>query len=115
MPQEFITSELLKEEPDLIDLINKFLSRLPGMQDAIMKAYSDKEWETFLSLIHQMKGVGGNYGYPALTTLCAEIEVNAKNQQYSDVETKLLEFTLLCEKVLAGNEENHKLANTSLS
>lgn len=111
MPQEFITSELLKEDPSLIDLIDKFLSRLTGMHEAIMKAHNDKEWETFLSLIHQMKGVGGNYGYPAVTILCEEIEADAKKHNYSDVEHNLSEFKLMCEKILAGSEENHKFIN----
>ena len=111
MTQEFITSELLEEDPDLIDLIDKFISRLTGMQEAILKAHNENEGETFLSLVHQMKGVGGNYGYPALTTLCAEIEAGAKNNNNSNVEEKLSEFKLMCDKVLAGSEENHKIVN----
>ena len=74
MSNQIITSELLKDDPDLIDLIDRFITRLPGMQNAIIKAFDGKDWETFTSLIHKMKGVGGNYGYPMLPTLGIEIE-----------------------------------------
>lgn len=36
------TSNLLESDPDLIDLIEKFIKRLPGMQDAINKAHREK-------------------------------------------------------------------------
>ncbi|MCK5385909.1 MAG: Hpt domain-containing protein [Gammaproteobacteria bacterium] len=113
MSNRIITSELLKEEPDLISLIDRFISRLPGMQEAIVKAFNDKDWETFTDLIHQMKGVGGNYGYPMLTTLCTEIEAMAKEENFAKVENQLNEFNLISENILAGSDENHKIAEQS--
>jgi len=115
MSNQIISSELLKEEPDLIDLIDRFISRLPGMQEAIIKAHNEKDWETFTGLIHQMKGVGGNYGYPMLTTLCAEIEMTTKEENFSKVENQLNEFNLMSENILAGSDENHKIADQSQS
>jgi len=110
MPNQIISSELLKEEPDLIDLIIRFISRLPGMLDAIIKAHDAKDWETFTGLIHQMKGVGGNYGYSMLTTLCAEIEVMVKEKSFDEVKNQLNEFNLICERIIAGKDENYKIA-----
>ena len=110
MSNQIITSELLKEEPNLIDLIDRFLSRLPGMQEKIMNVHGEKDWETFLGLVHQMKGVGGNYGYPVLTTLCADIEAKTREEKFSEVGDKLIEFKLMCEQILAGNDENHKIS-----
>ena len=110
MSNKVITSELLKNDPDLIDLIDKFLSRLLDMQEKIIKVHDELDWEAFLSLIHQMKGVGGNYGYPMLTELCADIELKTKEEKYDEVSNKLVEFKLMCEQILAGKDENHKLA-----
>ena len=110
MSNQVITSELLKDDPDLVDLIDRFLSRLLDMQEKIIKAHDEEDWETFLSLVHQMKGVGGNYGYPMLTTLCADIELKAKEEKYSEVSDKLIQFKLTCEQILAGKDDNHKLA-----
>lgn len=110
MSIQIITSELLKDDPDLIDLIDRFISRLPSMQGEIIKAYDEKDWEKFTSLIHQMKGVGGNYGYPMLTTLSTEIENLAKEESFSEVEIKLDEFQLMNKAILAGSDENHAIA-----
>ncbi|MFK5915172.1 MAG: Hpt domain-containing protein [Woeseiaceae bacterium] len=106
-----ITSELLKDDPDLIELIDRFLSRLPAMQEKIVNACDEKEWDMFVGLIHQMKGVGGNYGYPMLTTLCADIEVAVKAEDYDKVNNQLSEFKELAKSILDGSEENHRIAD----
>ncbi|GMR16519.1 MAG: hypothetical protein BMS9Abin31_0860 [Gammaproteobacteria bacterium] len=110
MQDQLITSKLIIEDPGLIDLVDRFISRLPGMHDAITKAYDDNEWEVFVDLIHQMKGVGGNYGYSELTTLCSDIEVAAKEQNFEKVKSQLKEFKLLSESIVAGKDENRNIA-----
>lgn len=113
MSNQFITSELLLDDPDLLDLINRFILRLPGMRDAITKAYDAEDWELLTNLVHQMKGVGGNYGYPILTNICFSIEKLLKEQEFEDIKKKLDEFKGICEKILAGSDENHKTASQS--
>lgn len=113
MRSQIITSELLEEDPGLIDLIDKFISRLPGMKQAIISAYDGKNWEGFADLVHQLKGVGGNYGYPMLTTLCADIEVKVKEEDFANVKIQLDEFNSMSEQILAGSDENHKIAEAN--
>lgn len=113
MSNQIITSELLKEDPELIDLIDRFLSRLPNMQAEIIRAYDHQERDIFTSLIHQRKSVGGNYGYPTLTILYSEIEDNLKSEMLTELKQQLLDFNLLVENVLAGNAENHKIVEQS--
>lgn len=113
MSNQFITSELLLDEPDLLDLINRFVSRLPSMRDAIRKAYDAEDWELLINLVHQMKGVGGNYGYPVITNLCFSIEELLKEQEFKNIKNKFDEFNVICEKILDGSDENHKIADQS--
>ena len=110
MANQIITSKILEEDPDLIDLVDRFLSRLPEMQANIIKFHDEKHWEMFLEQIHQMKGVGGNYGYPMLTSLCADIETGVKDKNYTSVSDQLIEFNIMCKQILAGREENHKIS-----
>lgn len=107
-----ITSDLLEEEADLIDLIDKFITRLPAMRDAITLAYTEKDWENFSGLVHQLKGVGGGYGYPMLTELCASIEAMKKNDE--NIDMLMEDFHLMCDQILAGNDENHKIAEANM-
>lgn len=113
MSNQFITSELLLVDPDLLDLINRFVSRLPGMRDAITKTYDAEDWGLLTNLVHQMKGVGGNYGYPALTNVCFSIEELLKEKNFENIKNELDEFNVICEKILAGSDENHKIASQS--
>ena len=110
-----LTSELLSDDPDLIDLIDKFMARLPTMQDAINLAHTDKKEEELSGLIHQMKGVGGGYGYPALTELCAKIEFQIESQDPENVSQLIHEFNLIVKEILAGRDENHKIAELAQS
>lgn len=102
-----ITSSLLVEEPDLIDLIDKFMLRLPVLHEAIKTAHQNSNEEEFLGLIHQLKGVGGGYGYEIITQLCEKIEQQAAAK--NDVSVLLEEFSVVVEKILCGKEANHKI------
>ena len=108
-----ITSEILLEDPGLIDLIDKFIKRLPTLRDSINLANSEKNDEEFSNLIHQLKGVGGGYGYPMLTALCSDIEVQIKSESAENVSALLQELNLMCEKILAGSDENHRIAEAN--
>lgn len=105
-----LTSDLLNDEPDLIDLIDKFMIRLPMMRNAINQAHTDQKEEELSSLIHQMKGVGGGYGYHMLTELCAKIEFQIASQDLENVKALIEKFNLLVDQILEGHEENHKIA-----
>lgn len=110
MSNQFLTSNLLEEDPDLIDLIDKFMKRLPVMQESINCAYSEDNVEELSNLIHQMKGVGGGYGYPMLTELCVNIEVQIRNNNKDNLVLLIKEFNQMTENILAGSDENHKIA-----
>ncbi len=108
-----MTSELLEEDPGLIDLIERFLTRLPVMQQAIEQAWEAGDRENFSQLVHQMKGVGGNYGYTPLSELCAGIEEAVREGVTEEVSQKLAEFAEMATKILAGAEANRQIAGQS--
>ncbi len=110
MSSDYLTSELLEEDPGLIDLIERFLTRLPGMQEAIEQAWEAGDKAHFAHLVHQMKGVGGNYGYTPLSELCAAMEAAVRDDAGEDVRKKLTEFAEMATKILAGAEANRKIA-----
>ena len=105
-----LTSDLLEDDPDLIDLIDKFISRLPGMWASIKDAFKADDEKEYLRLIHQMKGVGGGYGYPILTELCSKIEFQTESQNKEEVNYLMEEIDLIVEQILNGKDENHKIS-----
>lgn len=89
------------------------MARLPAMRDSINIANSKKYNEEFINLIHQLKGVGGGYGYPMLTELCSDIETQIKNASVENVNSLLKEFNNMCDEILAGSDENHKIVDAN--
>lgn len=105
-----LTSDLLHKEPDLIDLIDKFITRMPVMRDAINKAHTEQNEDELSNLIHQIKGVGGGYGYPLLTELCSNIEFQIEGQNAENVNELIKEFNVVVDRIIEGSDENHKIA-----
>jgi len=110
-----LTSNLLKSEPDLIGLIEKFMLRLPTFQEKINAAYREHDTEEFSNLIHQLKGVGGGYGYPMLTEICVKIESQVLTEDATNMKVSMQEFDSMVEQILAGKEENRKIAKKTCS
>ena len=108
-----LTSDLLIEEPELIDLIDKFILRLPVFQSQINQAYNDENEKELSDFIHQLKGVGGGYGYPLLTDLCAKIEFQIKTKNAENVAALINDLNDVVGQILDGHEENHNIVSRS--
>ena len=104
-----LTSNLLKEDPKLIGLIDKFILRIPVLRDSINSAFNGEEFEEFSGLIHQVKGVGGAYGYPALTEICIKIEDGIRNDNLDKVKLLMNDFDKMIEEIILGSDENHRI------
>lgn len=109
------TSSLLNDDPGLIDLIDKFIRRLPDMIIAIKQANEVSNVDELSNLIHQLKGVGGGYGYPELTDLCAKIEFQITSGDVENVNTLIKELSTMCDQIIEGSAENHKVADAARS
>jgi PAS domain S-box-containing protein len=89
-PQEPIRSMLIADEPELLDLVVKFATRLPSMVDDLEEALGKPDWTLSKRLVHDLKAVGGSYGYPGVSAVAARLEFEiAKNdlaaaKQYLD-------------------------------
>lgn len=77
-----ITSAVLVDDPDLEDLVTVFLSRLPMLVSDLETYYANADWPTFKGKIHELKGVGGGYGYPQITELAGKIEFELMKGDY---------------------------------
>lgn len=94
-------SRLLQQESGMEDLVLSFLERLPGMFDDILLSYQQSDQDRLASLIHDMKSVGGGYGYPQLTEVSNRIEY-ALQQGNDDLTGLIEELEIICVRVLRG-------------
>jgi len=100
-----IESEIIKGEPALARLVVKFLDSLPErLQDLKQTVYAN-DWQNMSFQLHNLKGLGGNFGYPQVTKLAARMEFEIKKQDYSKVRASLQELESLFSRLLAGKPD----------
>jgi len=78
-----VFSTILREEPDMQDLVERFVDSLPTILGTIKRAIADKSWDELRDILHKLKGIGGGYGYDVLSELAAEMELYVHDQQYA--------------------------------
>jgi len=93
-------SLLLDEEPEMQDLVENFLAKLPFMFTEIQNACVNEKWARLSHLVHDMKSVGGGYGYPQLTEVSQRIELSLAKQNLMEVVGLVSELESVCKRVL---------------
>ena len=72
-----IPSELVQQDEEFAYLVEAFLNRIPERIGQLETALAEQNFEALRSCAHQLKGSGGGYGYPMLTTCAARLEQQA--------------------------------------
>jgi HPt (histidine-containing phosphotransfer) domain-containing protein len=72
-------------DEDLAELIPGFLENRRKDVAAISPALEKSDYETVQRIGHDMKGVGGSYGFEAITDLGAALETAARRQDGSEI------------------------------
>jgi|GEM_PF-716118 len=97
-----IRSALLDEGPDMVDLVVYFLGRLPAYLSNVQAAAVKADFAELKKIAHDVKSVGGGYGYPQVTELAARLEKSAADGQVDQVNTYVTEFGQLASRIEAG-------------
>ena len=83
-----IFSSLQDTDPDFIDLIEKYVTRLPVMLNEIREAAEHRSWNTMRALVHDLNGVSGNYGFPSISKLAVDLTSQLEQQVSDDIKSK---------------------------
>lgn len=70
-----LVSELADD--DLLELVEMYVAELPDRIAAIEKAVDTQDLATVATLVHQLKGSAGAYGFPSITDAAKEIQPGA--------------------------------------
>jgi signal transduction histidine kinase len=71
---------IVHADPEIADLIPKFLENRSKDIDLIVDALEKKDLESVRTIGHGMKGAGGGYGFTGISDIGREIETAAKEQ-----------------------------------
>jgi signal transduction histidine kinase/DNA-binding response OmpR family regulator len=66
-------------DPDMREVIDEFVARLPLQVAGIKRMLDEKNLEELRRAVHQMKGAGGGYGFGQITTYAAKAEQKVKD------------------------------------
>ena len=74
---------------DLEDLIPGFIENRQKDILKLEQAFAEQDLETLRSIGHNLKGVGGGYGFHEMTTLGAAIEEGAKDNNLENIDENI--------------------------
>ena len=97
-----LKSIMLETDPDFITILEEFVKNLGVSINEVRQAHQDKRWDDLKFIVHQIKGLGGGYGYPMMTDLAAKIEFQVVSENYHEVSVLLDELCVVYERINAG-------------
>lgn len=78
--RDYLYSEF-GSDPDMSELVNRFVAEMPAKMAALERHASDKDWQALGVISHQLKGAAGSYGFHQLTTPAGRVELAARENQ----------------------------------
>jgi HPt (histidine-containing phosphotransfer) domain-containing protein len=77
-PNPVVVRSQFADDPDMGDVLNEFVSRLPERVTQLGDLLHGRNFEGLRRVVHQLKGAGGGYGFVAITTAAAQTECQLK-------------------------------------
>ncbi len=102
--REEIIRSRYDDDPDLGELIDKFVAGLPDRIEKMRQAAANGCCEHLQRMAHQMKGAGGGYGYRMLTDAAKVLEDAAKAEDIETANLALNRLAGLCRAVVRGRD-----------
>ena len=97
-----IASELLEEGSDMSDLVHYVLGRLPQYLARLQEAMQARDFASIKRCAHDMKSVGGGYGYPMMFELAKEMEATAASNDEVRLLGLIEDFAALARRIQLG-------------
>jgi HPt (histidine-containing phosphotransfer) domain-containing protein len=90
----------VQQDEDFAELVQEFLAGLPAQLGKLEAALNEQDFQALRTCAHQLKGSGGGYGYPALTTHAADLERSAADAQLQACQEGVAELKSLIPRLV---------------
>lgn len=108
--KEALYSSVLEEDSDFKDLVEVFINSLEPTKTKLENTFQEKDWELLAGMIHQLKGLGGGYGYPDITQVAAKIEFQLVSENFTEVSLLLNDLYELFDRAIMGHLKSNDTA-----
>lgn len=98
--QDRSTPNSLNDDPAYQKLVSQFLTGLPAMLEKINQAAAKHDWDSVSSVSHKLKGMGGGFGFNAITDVAAEVNKLAKAGNSEITLDTLAKLNSVCNDIL---------------
>ena len=98
-----IVSSLLDAEPEMADLVRQFVEQLPGHVGTIEQWTAARDWKKLRTVVHDLKGSGGNFGFQAISALCAKLEFEIAKQDHAGATALVADLARIRDAILLGS------------
>ncbi len=98
-PQDSADKIIVEVDADLEDLIPGFLERRQQDLQTLKTALEHGDFEQIQKLAHTLKGVGGGYGFDAITDISQQLQLAAEQHAADAVAENLAELETYLQRV----------------
>ncbi|NOX77036.1 MAG: response regulator [Gammaproteobacteria bacterium] len=98
----------LADDPVYLELVGRFVAKLPSQIVLIESALAEKDWEQFQSITHQLKGAGGGFGFPDITTQTGQLNVQCIEGKYALLDAGVQRLAALNYAIQRGWQQQQK-------
>jgi PAS domain S-box-containing protein len=113
-PEEELHS-LYADKPVIARVLPNFVDGLEGRVQEMNAALAEERFDDLRRLAHQLKGAGGSYGYPTITTAAVTLEADARENRGEAAKASLAKLAATCRAAIRGfkKQTNHAVAQTT--
>ncbi|MBI1826947.1 MAG: Hpt domain-containing protein [Planctomycetes bacterium] len=95
-----IRSELASDDSSFAGLLIEFANSLPQRLKKMDAALRSADFDALRAAAHQLKGIGGGYGYPVLTEKARKLECHAMDHAIDDCLDTYEELRAICSQIV---------------
>jgi len=87
------------------ELAARFIEKLPNMQAKLMTALDEQDWDSLRSVSHDLKGLGGNFGFPELTEIAGKVSDTLRQFEYTAASDDIQKLLDTISQILQANKK----------
>jgi len=91
---------------DMAVLVAQFVASLPGSMHELQQALKMKNWAQVKSIVHQLKGLGGGFGFPKITEQCVDVETKVREENHAAAVIMLSELFNYVGEIVDAHTDN---------
>ncbi|GMQ88383.1 MAG: hypothetical protein BMS9Abin08_1625 [Gammaproteobacteria bacterium] len=101
-----ITTQCDNDDSFLMDMVGRFIDSLDERLKRARQYTDELDWSSLKRETHDLKGMGGNFGFPQMTRLAGTMEFEMTKEAYNEVRRSMFDLEQLGRRIILGRPKN---------